>query len=412
MTTLRSPHIAAIALFVALISRPAAAQITIAPQQIAAESRAATVQVRTFGASGAALSEGSGFLVTPDGVIVTNFHVIEGASSVEVTTMAGETYDNVFFVTADPRRDLAVLRIPVEGAPSLRISPATTHEIGSRVFATGNPLGQTGTFSDGMVSAHRTVEGVQMIQVSAPISPGSSGGPVMNESGEVIGVATMLLTGGQNLNYAVPAHYVRPLLSTGEAPRRFTRGLLPAATGGLAIVGQPRDTDRQSGGTIRRRPPASSTDERAGTGIRRRSPAAPGRGQNTAPDLPAATDRYEQDVLAQLAAYDEAFSEDGFIRSHEVVLGSMREGGRTEIVRTYRSGQTYGIMGACDRDCDDLDLFVYAPSGTLLDSDVELDDTPLLTLVARTTGTYRIVVSMASCTTAPCAWGVMDVVAP
>ncbi|HLM69056.1 MAG TPA: trypsin-like peptidase domain-containing protein, partial [Longimicrobium sp.] len=195
------------------------------PREIAAAAQRATVQIRALDARGGVGGMGSGFFVSPDGTIVTNFHVIEDAHALQVETFDGEVYDNVYYVTSDPRRDVAVLKVPVEGAVNLRMGSDTAAVVGAEVFAMGNPLGQTATFSDGLVSATRTVEGVSMIQISAPISSGSSGGPVMDARGEVIGVATMVLAGGQNLNYAVPVRYVRPLLEMGDPPQRFARSL-------------------------------------------------------------------------------------------------------------------------------------------------------------------------------------------
>src|SRR5687767_1529486 len=98
MTTSRLLRFTSATLVLGLAASPAAAQVTITPQQIAAESRAATVQIKALGPGGAAIGQGSGFFATPDGIIVTNFHVVEDASGLEVTTMAGEVYDNVYFV--------------------------------------------------------------------------------------------------------------------------------------------------------------------------------------------------------------------------------------------------------------------------------------------------------------------------
>lgn len=237
-------------LFVALlIAAPAlAAQTALPTEEIADRAGRVTLQVRSFDARAQPIGRGSGFFVTSGGVLVTNFHVIEDAERLQIETSDGEIYDNVYYVTADPRRDVAILRVPVEGAPSLTLSSDQEVPVGAPVYVMGNPLGQTGTFSDGLVSARRRMEGVDMVQISAPISPGSSGGPVMDRTGAVIGVAALIMEGGQNLNYAVPVRYIRPLLSTGDVPRPYDVSLLPPVTGGLATLYEVDDPPRSASG--------------------------------------------------------------------------------------------------------------------------------------------------------------------
>src|SRR5690606_26419168 len=94
-------------------------------------------------------------------------------------------------------------------------------QVGDRIYVMGNPMGLEGTFSDGLVSAKRTLVGVALIQISAPISPGSSGGPVLNARGQAVGVATLMMSEGQNLNIAVPARYAEGLLAIGQEPVLF-----------------------------------------------------------------------------------------------------------------------------------------------------------------------------------------------
>ncbi len=144
---------------------------------------------------------GSGFFIE-DGLLVTNYHVIEGTSKITVKTQEDEEYEVKEIAGFDADIDLALLRVDSKN-PSLVISQdgATT---GEDIYALGSPLGLTGTLSDGMVStASRVIEGVDYIQITAPISPGNSGGPLLNVYGEVIGVNTMYLVNGQNLNFAV-----------------------------------------------------------------------------------------------------------------------------------------------------------------------------------------------------------------
>lgn len=363
-----------LALAAAVLAPSAARGQTLTPREIAAAAQPATVQIRALDSSGRVGGLGSGFFVSPDGVIVTNFHVIEDAHALQVETSEGEVYDNVYYVTSDPRRDVAVIKVPVQGAVSLRLGSDTAAVVGAEVFAMGNPLGQTATFSDGLVSASRTVEGVSMIQISAPISSGSSGGPVMDTRGEVIGVATMVLQGGQNLNYAVPVRYVRPLLETGDRPQRFARALLPAATGGLASVGE--------------RPSARPGSSRVG-----------GR---PAPPSTARRDRWEEQVVGFLESGEEVLEREGFVRTHGYETGTLRRGTSETVRVRLDAGVTYMVLGACDTDCDDVDLRIFGPGGKMLDSDVESDDFPVLTVTPAVSGEYTVRVTMVRCDTSLC----------
>ena len=175
--------------------------------------RPAVVQIRTFDAQGEPLGSGSGFY-GPDGRVVTNAHVLQGAARAEVFDADGRLQGTTQFAEASSTTvDLAVL--PRMGSPAVTLPlAASAVRIGEGVVVIGSPLGLTNTVSDGLVSGIRTEDGQQLIQISAPISRGSSGGPVLNRAGEVIGVAVSLLEGGQNLNFAVPAFDVQAMLQS------------------------------------------------------------------------------------------------------------------------------------------------------------------------------------------------------
>jgi len=160
---------------------------------------------------------GSGFVVSDDGRIVTNIHVIRDAKQATVVAADGREFKDVEVMAVDPAQDLAVLRIGAHGLKPLALGDSSTAKPGDHVVAIGHPLGLGNTVSDGLVSAIRAVTPQRtMLQISAPISPGSSGGPVFNDRGEVIGVSTLLITGGQNLNFAVPVNAVKPLLAAAK----------------------------------------------------------------------------------------------------------------------------------------------------------------------------------------------------
>ena len=162
---------------------------------------------------------GSGFVVDPAGIIMTNHHVISNGTSAAVKLPSGDVFDEVQILAEDERRDIAILRVAGFGLPTLPLGNSDSVRIGSDVVAIGSPLGLENTVSTGIVSGFRQYEGYRLMQISAPISHGSSGGAILDESGSVIALAVAGIEEGQNLNFAVPVNYARGLLATvGEAP--------------------------------------------------------------------------------------------------------------------------------------------------------------------------------------------------
>lgn len=180
----------------------------------------AVVFIGILNAEGEYIGQGSGFVAKADGYVVTNFHVIDGAQGLIVKMLDGEIYDRVKVVDYDRRRDLAVLKIPAfKQLPTLTLGDSSTVKVGEEAVAIGNPQGLEHTVTNGMVSAFRNTEGYRLMQISVPISPGSSGGPLFDLRGNVIGITTSGMQGeAQNLNFAVPIEYVRPLLETKSEP--------------------------------------------------------------------------------------------------------------------------------------------------------------------------------------------------
>jgi cytochrome c-type biogenesis protein CcmH/NrfG len=164
--------------------------------------------------NGRRIATGSGFLVDVNGVIVTNHHVVRGASSFVIETADGNELQGAVVVAFDPIQDIALLRILVNvpSNPHLALSSHAAKP-GGRVIVVGSPLGLEQSVSDGIVSAIRPqANGTELIQITAPISPGSSGSPVVDSSGDVIGIATFTLTAGENVNFAISTKHVRALL--------------------------------------------------------------------------------------------------------------------------------------------------------------------------------------------------------
>ena len=162
------------------------------------------------------ISMGSGFFVHPN-TIATNYHVIEGAAQGTANLVGMPTKYTIDGVLAiDKDNDLALLKVTTSSGikPLCLIDDSDTVKIGETVFVVGNPKGLEGTLSDGIISSLRTLECKKRLQMTAPISPGSSGGPVLNRKGEVIGIAVGFnqALDAQNLNFAIPANYLKKLL--------------------------------------------------------------------------------------------------------------------------------------------------------------------------------------------------------
>ena len=183
------------------------------PQQIAQKAFRATVILVMEDAEGQPLSLGSGFFVG-DGQIATNLHVVEGAASGYAKLVDKEMKLNIEGYTAiDKKRDLIILKVPTFGPQIISFGNSDLAQVGETVYAVGNPRGLEGTFSDGIISSIRLIDGDKLIQITAPVSPGSSGGPVLNRKGEVIGISVLSVRDGQNLNFAIPSNHLKNLLA-------------------------------------------------------------------------------------------------------------------------------------------------------------------------------------------------------
>lgn len=181
--------------------------------QIAQKSYSSVVMLVMEDSNGQPLSLGSGFFVKQN-IVATNFHVIEGAARGYAKIVDKKTkYDIEGIVGIDTKIDLVLLKITGVKAPPLSFGDGDQVAVGDEVYVIGNPMGLEGTFSKGIVSGIRQVEAYKLFQITAPISPGSSGGPVLNIKGEVIGVAVASFKRGQNLNFAIPSLYLAPLIS-------------------------------------------------------------------------------------------------------------------------------------------------------------------------------------------------------
>ena len=192
------------------------------------------VAIETFDARGEKLSRGSGFFVDVDR-IVTNRHVIDGAYRAEVHTVSGSSYPVKSVLAVDAEADVVLLKVD---APPNVVKPLpldrTSPQEGESIVVIGNPFGLEGSVTNGIVSAVRDIPGFgRIIQITAPISPGSSGSPVVNMQGQVIGVAALQVAGGQSVNFAIPSERIAQLDRTAQsqAGQGMSLSELVSATG-------------------------------------------------------------------------------------------------------------------------------------------------------------------------------------
>jgi len=196
----RSPQAAAV---VNALRKPSASDIA----------RTALQSVVLINVTGRTSAIGSGFVVRP-GIVATNYHVIEGATAGYVSLPGDDRkYRIAGSLAVDTSADLALLQIEELAAPPLVLAVAEP-QVGDAVYAVGNPEGLKGTFSQGIVSGIRSIDGQDLLQITAAISPGSSGGPIIGVDNRVIGIAVGSWRRGQNLNFIVPSSKLVRLLNS------------------------------------------------------------------------------------------------------------------------------------------------------------------------------------------------------
>jgi len=201
-------------LLLLLIPAPIRASQDLLPELVR-RIKPSAVAIETFDSRGEKLTRGSGFFIESDR-IVTNRHVIEGAYRAEVHSSTGTVYPVRGVLAVDAEGDIALLKIDV---PANQVRPLpldkTSPQEGESVVVIGNPLGLEGSVTNGIVSAVRDIPTFgRIIQITAPISSGSSGSPVVNMQGQVIGIATLQITGGQSVNFAIPSERISQLQVT------------------------------------------------------------------------------------------------------------------------------------------------------------------------------------------------------
>jgi hypothetical protein len=195
-------------------------------QDIVQRSSPAIVRVEAQGPEGEQF--GTGFVLDKTGVIATNLHVIAGTGDIKVKLNDGTHYPAMHILNVDPVHDLVLLKVaPSKPMPTLPLGDSSKVAAGQKIVAIGNPLGVfENTVSEGLISSIRQLcekkddncpGEYTLLQISAPISQGSSGGPLFNLSGEVVGITTAIIAQGQLINFAMPANYLKPLLQNQQA---------------------------------------------------------------------------------------------------------------------------------------------------------------------------------------------------
>lgn len=202
-----------------LLVLPVAAfgQISLTTAEIAKKVSPSVVVIEGKTDSGNVL--GSGFIISKDGKIVTNLHVIRDMKTATVELANGKVFDSICILATDERRDLAIVKIAGLDLPILDLGNSDALNIGEPVVIVGSPRGLEGTVTAGILSSVRDGgEGYKVLQTDAAVNPGNSGGPLVNNRGQVIGVVSFILRSSQGLNFGIPINYVRELLNTLHEP--------------------------------------------------------------------------------------------------------------------------------------------------------------------------------------------------
>ena len=172
------------------------------------------VVVLSIDKRGEIMAQGSGFIISPDGVVATNYHVIESAHEVYIRLTNGKNYQDTTLIAGYPDYDIAILKIEeAETFDHVFLGDSDEVQIGEQVLAIGSPLGLENTISDGIISGKRDIGDITLLQITAPISSGSSGGALINIKGEIIGITSIgSRWDAQNLNFAIPINALKDLI--------------------------------------------------------------------------------------------------------------------------------------------------------------------------------------------------------
>ncbi len=160
---------------------------------------------------------GTGFVISSDGKIATNLHVVESLRHAGVELASGEKFDSFSVLAFDARKDIAIIKIPGFDLPTVPLGNSNEVQVGEPVLVVGSPLGLQGSVTTGVISSIRDDPfggGLRVLQTDAASNPGNSGGPLVNRQSEVIGIITFKIRAGENINFAIPINYLRGLMDS------------------------------------------------------------------------------------------------------------------------------------------------------------------------------------------------------
>ena len=173
----------------------------------------------------------TGFVISPQGFVATAAHSLEKANLVNLTFSNGAISEEAKIIAfaKNPKIDLAILQVPVNYVPCVTFKNSNTVQAGQEIAVIGSPKRLQNTITNGLVSQLRNISNVTVFQISAPISPSSSGSPVFNKEGQVVGVATSSLEEAnvQNINFAVPSNYLLQMMSENNITPKLAKGKEP-----------------------------------------------------------------------------------------------------------------------------------------------------------------------------------------
>ncbi len=184
------------------------------PSEVSKIASPAVVYIEIYNKLGKAMGSGSGFIIDNSGLVVTNYHVIDGAHKAVVKLVDGRVFDVKNVLQSNKARDIAILKIDGKDLPIVLLGDSDKVDNGEKILTIGSPIGLENTISDGLISnKNRVLDKQRYFQISAPISPGSSGGALLNLKAEVIGITTAIFVEGQNLNLAIPINEVKSYIT-------------------------------------------------------------------------------------------------------------------------------------------------------------------------------------------------------
>ncbi|MBF0301853.1 MAG: DegQ family serine endoprotease [Desulfamplus sp.] len=288
-------------------------------------------------------SLGSGFIVSPEGYIVTNNHVIEGADSISVKMYDNKEYD-AKLIGRDPKTDLALIKIDAKALAYLQLGNSSDLKVGTWVVAIGSPFGLEQTVTAGIVSAKGRILGSgpydDFIQTDASINPGNSGGPLLNLEGEVVGINTAIIQSGQGIGFAIPSDLAKGIVEQLKSSGEVTRGWLGVAiqdiTPELAQYYGLKERDGVLVGTVYKDHPADKAGIKAGDIIIRINDET----VNTSRELSTSIARH-----AVGEKVDVAFVRDGQIKIVKVTLAKRSDSDQVEQSLSQSDGGSFDEFG-------------------------------------------------------------------